>query len=142
MKFTWKEMLVKDRLAKTFYNESDIPEDALAYGKIWMERVNIFVAGYAKPGLLNSVYRTDNKTSSHHLMGAGDIQDTDGSFALYCMNNVQLMHRLDLYLESPLFTHTCLPNKTPTSGWVHLDIGRNDGNRKFVPRNDRIYRPF
>jgi hypothetical protein len=150
MQFSWQEMLVKDRAAGTFHNESAIPAKALANMRALQPVLNEFLADYGAPGFLNCVWRDPAGVqpqggaarSPHHIGAAADIQDTDGSLARYVMNRYQKLADCGLYCEDFLYTHACAPNKAPSSGWCHFDLGA--WSTDFTPRvrTTRIFKPF
>ena len=149
MKFSWDEMLTKSRIEKTIWKEEEIPEKALKNMHILQDKLNELGKYYSVPMYMNACYRSPFDVvkgsvakSPHHLGIAADIQDTDGLFALFCIRNQNLLRSIGLYLENPLYTHTCLPNSKPSSGWIHLDLGAYSVD--FVPqeRKNVIFNPF
>jgi hypothetical protein len=89
-----------------------------------------FREAYGKPLSISSGYRPSGvnasvggaKKSAHMSCQAVDFFDPDGEVAKFCMNNIDLLIKLDLYLESPAHT----------KGWVHLQT-RKTKNRIFIP---------
>ena len=149
MKFSWDEMLVRSRVNKTKWTENDIPERALNNMKELQSALNELGRYYPVPMYMNSCWRnpeeeTDGSVanSPHHLGLAADIQDTDGSFALFCIRNQDLLKAFGLYMENPLYTHTCAPNKKPSSGWVHLDIGAWSVDFVAKASTNVVFNPF
>jgi hypothetical protein len=66
---------------------------------------------------------------SQHLQGAAvDLQDTkDQKLAKFCIENLELLQQLGLYMEDP--KRTAHPNP-----WVHLQVAPPaSGNRIFQP---------
>ena len=96
--------------------------------KILLEKVNILRHKYDAPFVISSGYRPGhyNKigaTKSAHLTcQAIDIVDNDKRIKNWLLDNVELLTKLDLYMESP--------NSTPT--WVHLQT-RATKHRIFLP---------
>jgi uncharacterized protein YcbK (DUF882 family) len=100
---------------------------------ILLEKINVVRAKYGKPMTVSSGWRplAVNKSTagaakaSKHLSGlAVDIRDLDNSLWNWCIENLQLMQELGLYLEDRRFTKT----------WVHFQIGPpRSGLRIFKP---------
>ena len=95
--------------------------------------LNAFRHIYGKPMTISSGWRPSvfNKAvpgaavQSAHITGeACDFSDPDRSLGKFCMDNLELLGKLGLYLED--LAHT------PT--WVHLQIRKpRSGNRVFKP---------
>lgn len=95
--------------------------------------LNRFRKAYGKPLIVSSGYRPPEinkgvagaaKRSNHMLCLACDFKDADGSLAKFCLDNLELLKELGLYLEHP----------SATKGWVHLQaVAPKSGNRVFYP---------
>lgn len=92
--------------------------------------LNKFRAAYGKPMIVTSGYRPGHynknaggsKRSSHLTCQACDFADPTGGLAAYCIENIELLAEIGLWLESP----------ARTKGWIHLQI-RPTVNRVFEP---------
>lgn len=62
---------------------------------------------------------------SHHMTGkAVDLADEDGSLDEWCMDNLNILEELGLWMEAPAFT----------KGWAHFQIvPPRSGRRVFNP---------
>jgi len=108
---------------------------------ILLEKINKIRAAYGKPMTVNSGWRPAGinaatpgaaKMSKHCLGLAVDIADYSGELFAWCLDNLQLLQDLDLYLEDKRWTKT----------WTHLGIGApKSGKRIFVPSADRASDP-
>lgn len=95
-----------------------------------LTKMDTFRERYGKPLNVSSGYRDHitnkrvggSKRSSHLLCMAIDFSDKDGSLAKFCLDNLDLLETLGLYMESPSFT----------KGWVHLQT-RATSQRVFNP---------
>lgn len=93
-------------------------------------RINALRVHYGKPMYVSSGYRPpviNNKAggatrSAHLSCQAVDLRDPNGELAQWCLNNMDLIKRLGLYLEDPSYT----------KGWVHLQ-SRPTRNNPFIP---------
>lgn len=89
-----------------------------------------FREAYGKSLRVSSGYRPSSinasvggaKKSSHIMCLAVDFVDTDGSIDKFCMDNLELLEKLGLYLESPDYTPR----------WCHLQL-KPTRNRVFKP---------
>lgn len=64
------------------------------------------------------------KKSAHLTGEAVDISDVDGKIYDFCINNIDILIRLGIYLESRTFTPR----------WIHMQIrSPKSGNRIFIP---------
>lgn len=89
-----------------------------------------FRESYGKALVTSSGYRPSNinaavggsKKSSHLTCQAVDFVDKDGSLAKFCLENMELLEELGLYLENPSYT----------KGWVHLQTKKTKNN-PFIP---------
>jgi uncharacterized protein YcbK (DUF882 family) len=92
--------------------------------------VNVVRAQYGKPMTVSSGYRPGKyntaaggaKNSSHMTCEAVDFKDPKGELTRYILQNLDLLERAGLYMESP----------SRTQGWVHLQT-RKTHNRVFLP---------
>lgn len=95
--------------------------------------LNMFRQAYGKPMIVSSGYRpyVFNATvkgaapnSAHTVCLACDFVDKDGKLDLFCLDNLALLRKCGLYLESP----------ANTPGWTHLQLREpKSGNRVFLP---------
>jgi len=92
--------------------------------------LNLVREAYGKPMTVSSGYRPPAinaqaggaKRSCHLTCEACDFRDTKGELASWCLDNLSVLERAGLYMESP----------THTKGWVHLQT-RPTKNRVFIP---------
>lgn len=93
--------------SEMFYNLLDL-----------LPRINLIRFLYGKPLVVSSGYRPESvnkaiggaKKSNHMVCKAVDFKDSDGSFAKWCLANMDSIKKAGLYMESP----------DKTVGWVHL----------------------
>ncbi len=97
-----------------------------------LRALNKFRALYGKPMVVSSGYRPGPFNaaahgaahSNHMVCMACDFHDSDGSFAAWCLRNLNLLEEAGVWLEDPRYTH----------GWVHLQaVPPRSGNRVFIP---------
>lgn len=103
--------------------------------------INQVRAAYNTPMIVNSGWRPPSINSStpgaavhsKHMLGlAVDISDKDGKLWKWVIENLDLMRKLDLYMEDRRWTPT----------WVHFGLGAPaSGNRIFVPNSNRATDP-
>ena len=101
--------------------------------QLLLTKVNLLLAGYAKPVIVSSGYRSpETNTSiagaapkSNHLQCAAiDIADPSGEVWAYCIQNLDKCKQFGIWLEDKRWTPT----------WVHLQIvPPKSGKRIFVP---------
>ncbi|MDW8347625.1 MAG: D-Ala-D-Ala carboxypeptidase family metallohydrolase [Bacteroidia bacterium] len=81
-------------------------------------------SGYRPASINNAVGGATN--SAHQTCEAVDIVDNNREFAIYCLDNINLLKKLGLYMEDPRWTPT----------WVHLQIRpTKSGKIVFIPNN-------
>lgn len=94
--------------------------------------INYLRGRYGKPLATSSGYRPGRynkdahgaENSAHKTCEAIDIRDGDGSFAKWCLANLNELEKAGLYMEDP----------SHTKGWCHLQTRRPiSGNRVFIP---------
>ena len=100
---------------------------------VLLEKINIVRSKYGKPMIVSSGWRSPEVNAatpnaakmSKHLSGlAVDIYDKDCKLWNWCMENLELMQELGLYLE----------DKRHTVSWLHFQIGApKSGKRIFKP---------
>lgn len=90
----------------------------------------IVSSGY-RPSSINQSVGGSAK-SAHQSCEAVDLLDEDGYFGNWCMNNLDVLERAGLYMESPLYTMIVDSSGTRISGWVHLQL-RPTRSRVFIP---------
>lgn len=108
------------------------PEQAANFEKLFVA-MNAFREAYGRPMLVTSGVRSEfdqarinpKAKGSAHVRGAAcDISDPDNSVWGWCMDHMQLLADLGLYLE----------DKRSTPRWVHFQIiPPKSGNRIFLP---------
>lgn len=77
-----------------------------------------------RPSSVNAATPGAAKASNHTKGLAIDIEDPDGKLDELCMNNLAILEKYGLYLESP--------KSTPK--WTHLQcVSPKSGNRVFNP---------
>jgi len=97
------------------------------------EKMNVVRAKYGKPMKVASGWRPPSindstanaaKTSKHLFGLACDVQDLDGQLWKWCLENLDLMQELGIYLEDRRWTPT----------WVHFGLGPPGSlKRIFIP---------
>lgn len=95
-----------------------------------LKTLDQFREAYGKALVISSGYRPaavnasvgGAKKSNHIMCLAVDFVDKDGSLDEWCLQNLDVLERLGLYLESPLHT----PN------WCHVQL-KPTRNRVFIP---------
>ncbi len=79
-------------------------------------------SGY-RPATINAAVGGAKK-SNHMLCKACDLEDKDGKLDAWCMDNLDKLTIIGLWLEHP----------DATKGWCHLQtVGPKSGNRVFRP---------
>jgi Peptidase M15 len=100
--------------------------------KIFLDRINELREIYAKPMIVTSGYRppeinaaVGGAPKSKHLdCLAIDVADPDGSLDLWLEKHVELLEKLEFYVE----------HKDYTPGWAHIQLGAPiSGVRFFAP---------
>ena len=77
-----------------------------------------------RPASINSATVGAAQKSKHMTCEAIDLEDKDGSFGRWCLENLDVLQELGLWMENP--------EKTKT--WVHVQtIAPRSGNRVFNP---------
>lgn len=84
-----------------------------------------FVSSGWRPGAVNDATCNASATSKHISARACDLRDTaDRALARWCMNNLDALTKIGLWMEDPQWTPT----------WVHLQtIAPNSGMRVYRP---------
>jgi hypothetical protein len=108
--------------------------------KVTLEKINQFYGFfYEKTGRklkLNDGYRRlqdqpkNASTRSNHLIGAAiDIDDDDTHYLWnFVFQNLDFVHKLDLYMEDPRWTHGSVGT------WMHFQIfAPGSGRRIYIP---------
>jgi len=98
-----------------------------------VRRVNALIAAFGEPRGINSGWRPPainaatpgSATHSKHMSGqACDIADPHGDLDEWCLDHLDILESLDLYLEHP----------ASTKGWCHVQtVPPRSGNRVFYP---------
>lgn len=77
-----------------------------------------------RPPSLNAATRGAAAHSKHMDALACDLHDTDESMDQWCLDHLEVLEELGLWLESP----------SATVGWTHLQVvPPNSGRRVFLP---------
>lgn len=94
---------------------------------------NLLLEAFGEYRACNSGYRSSADQmrinpsapkSKHMLCAAIDLEDKDGKLKKFCVNNLPLLEKLGLWMESP--------DSTPT--WVHVQcLSPKSGRRIFIP---------
>lgn len=80
-------------------------------------------SGY-RPTEVNLNVPNASHNSKHITCEAVDIADNDGKLKSWCLQNLEVLEDLGLWMESPEFTPT----------WVHIQIvPPHSGHRVFIP---------
>lgn len=80
-------------------------------------------SGY-RPAAINARVAGAAPKSKHIQCLAVDFSDESGALAYWCLNNIDWLERLGLWMEHPDFTE----------GWVHLQVvPPKSGRRVFKP---------
>jgi hypothetical protein len=101
------------------------------------QRLNKIRKAWGKPMLVTSGLRSEkqqaelikagksNAPKSKHLLGlAADISDPEGELAKWCLQNVELLEEVELWVEHPDYT----------PGWLHMQAcPPKSGRRFFIP---------
>ena len=111
----------------------ELSEELQVNGKNLLDKLNQVRTLYGKPMYVNSGYRrqSDNdatanasKASKHMLLLACDFRDNDGELRKWCLEHLQQLKDIGIYLEDFRWT----PN------WVHMQIvAPGSGKRIFIP---------
>jgi hypothetical protein len=105
-----------------------------------LERINKVRVAYGQPMTVTSGYRRPQDTppngaaKSKHLIGAAiDIKDDDaGTLWFWCMNHLDLLKTIGLWLENGCYTHN-----DKWGHWTHFQIvPPSSGHRIFIPSSD------
>ena len=82
----------------------------------------VITSGY-RPAQINAA-AGGAKKSHHQACRAVDLSDSDRKLAKFCLANLDLLQKLDLWIEDPRWT----------KNWVHFQIlSPASGKRVFVP---------
>ena len=77
-----------------------------------------------RPASINNATVGAAKKSKHMTCEAIDLEDKDGSLDQWCMENLDVLQEIGLWLEHP----------DSTEGWCHVQlIPPRSGNRVFKP---------
>ena len=96
-----------------------------AFGKV------LHVSSGYRPASINQSVGGAAK-SAHQSCEAVDLVDTDGFFANWCLNNLDILEKAGLYLEDPRYTGIFNSKGERTGGWTHLQT-RPTSRRIFIP---------
>ena len=77
-----------------------------------------------RPAVVNAATPNAAKKSKHMTCQACDLEDKDGWLDAWCIDNLEALERIGLWLEHP----------DATVGWAHVQIvAPGSGNRVFRP---------
>lgn len=112
---------------------NELTDELRANAASTVDRVNQLLEAFGEPRKVNSGWRpavinaaTPNaaKKSKHMTCEACDLSDYTGSLDAWCVNNLDALERIGLWLEHP--------NSTPN--WCHVQIvPPRSGLRVFIP---------
>ena len=97
-----------------------------------VEKVNLLLSYFGNTRKVTSGYRPASvnasvggaKLSNHMTCKACDLEDLDGKLDTWCMENLDKLAEVGLWLEHP----------SATIGWCHLQtVAPRSGNRVFKP---------
>lgn len=98
-----------------------------------VDRVNQLLEAFGESRKVSSGWRPAGvnastpgaaKKSKHMTCQACDLEDVDGRLDDWCMDHLEALERIGLWLESPAHTKT----------WCHVQIvPPNSGKRVFIP---------
>lgn len=109
-----------------------VSDDVLDNAGVTVGRVNELLAAFGEPRRVTSGYRPASinaavggaKKSNHMTCQACDLEDHNGRLDAWCMNNLDTLKRIGLWLEHP----------SATPGWCHVQtVPPKSGNRVFYP---------
>lgn len=133
-----KQYVTRDEVLKGRDRDYPLTPELEANLTKLLEAVNKLRIAYGKSFVITSGYRPGhyNKSakgalkSAHVTCEAIDIRDdSKGTLAKWCLNNLSLLEQLGLYMESPSATQ-----QPPSTFWVHLQIRpTKSGARVFLP---------
>lgn len=113
--------------------EDKLSEEGSYNIKILIPKINTLLNEYNGPWSITSGYRTLKDQmrinpkalkSKHLICAAVDLGDKDHKLRRWIISNLEVLHKLDLYMEHP--------DSTPT--WVHLQcIAPGSKSRIFIP---------
>lgn len=94
------------------------------------ENINAVASGW-RPRVLNDVTSNAGKKSKHITAEAIDIPDADRKLAHWCLDNLDVLQEIGLWMENPRWTWSAKGNH-----WLHLQIvPPESGRRVYVPSN-------
>jgi len=97
-----------------------------------VEKVNSLLIQFGEDRKITSGYRPaavnaavgGARKSNHMLCKACDLEDSNGKLDDWCMNNLNILAEIGLWLEHP----------SATKGWCHVQtVPPRSGNRVFKP---------
>lgn len=116
-------------------NREELTDDIRANAQITVERVNDLLtrAGRSDLHAINSGWRPQGvndatanaaKGSKHLSAEAADLPDTDRSLCEWCVDNLDVLADIGLWMEDPRWTPT----------WLHVQtVPPKSGKRVFIP---------
>lgn len=111
----------------------ELTEEKRANAVATVSKVNLLLVAFGhsrkvnsgfRPAVVNAATVGSAKFSKHMTCQACDISDFSGSLDAWCMNNLEALERIGLWLEHP----------DSTASWCHVQIvPPGSGNRVFRP---------
>lgn len=111
----------------------DLPSDYVANMNTLIPRVNELLEHFSQYRQVNSGYRSQADQdrinpgaphSKHLICAAVDLEDKDRALSKFCLNNLDLLKKIGLWMEDPGHTAT----------WTHLQcIAPASGKIVFIP---------
>jgi len=111
----------------------ELTDDKRSNAEEMIDKANQLLERFGEPRKVNSGWRPAQingatvgaaKKSKHMTCEAIDLEDKDGSLDAWCMDNLEVLQEIGLWLEHP--------DATPT--WCHVQIvPPRSGNRVFKP---------
>ena len=112
---------------------NELTSELRVNAEVTVARVNALLSHFGQDRIVNSGWRpraVNSATlgaaikSKHMTCEACDLQDADGDLDDWCMDNLQILEELRLWLEHP----------ASTKGWTHVQIvPPKSGKRVFYP---------
>lgn len=142
---TVRDLITSHGRRSNFQHQFDLMPDEIKdqytkNGLITIAKVSLLCsqAGFNDP-LIDSGWRPESynkliggsKNSAHLTCQAVDIWDPDKVLGEWCMNNIEALKEIGLYMESLVVTHA---SEDRNKRWVHLSIrAPASGDQVFMP---------
>lgn len=99
--------------------------------KVYNKKLEI-TSGYRPPSINAKIGGGANSMHLHCL--AVDFRDRDGSLSIFCLDNLDLLYKCDLWIEDPKWTRVKNSEGDIVGGWTHFQAkSPRSGRRVFVP---------